>query len=79
MAGRAVAWDLLLLRHAELLVLAVREHLIELIEEHGVRLDALVVVHCLSLDVGSGWGVGAVAASKLKMLVTNRLLVGTWL
>lgn len=46
-----MAWGLLLLRHAELLVLAVRQHLVELIEEHGVRLDALVVVYRLRLDV----------------------------
>lgn len=42
---------LLLLRHSQLLVLAVREHLVEFVEEHRVRLDALMVVHRLGLRV----------------------------
>lgn len=43
---------LLLLRHPQLLVLAVGQHLIELVEEDGVGLYALVVVHRLGLGVG---------------------------
>ena len=42
---------LLLLAHPELLVLAVGQHLVELVEEHGVRLDSLMVVDSLSLAV----------------------------
>ena len=43
---------LLLLGHSQLLVLAVGEHLVELVEEDWVRLDTLVIVHCLGFDVG---------------------------
>jgi hypothetical protein len=42
---------LLLLAHSELLVLAVGEHLVELVEENGVRLDSLMVVDSLGLAV----------------------------
>ena len=48
--------DLLLLRgHPQLLVLALGEHLIELVEEDRVRLNALMVIDGLGLAVG--WSV----------------------
>lgn len=40
---------LLLSGHSQLLALALRQHLVELVQEDGVRLDALVVVHRLGL------------------------------
>ncbi len=48
--------DLLLLRcHPQLLVLALGQHLVELVEEYWVRLDALMVIDRLGLAVG--WSV----------------------
>ena len=65
---------LLLLCHSQLLVLAVCEHLIKLVKEHRIRLNSLMIVHGLCLDVWGRWGVGTIAATKM-VLVTNWLLI----
>ena len=71
---RPMSSYLLLLRHSQLLILAVCEHLIELVKKYGIWLNSLMIVHGLCLHVWCGWGVGTVAATKM-MLVTNRLLI----